>query len=154
MLNPFDPKTVLLAKHAQHVVLIQFPIALYLSGTLFDLAARVFRKPNFRPDFSEVARWNFLFAAVMGIPAALTGIIAWQWALQGQHLKGILRLHLILGCAVICGLWLTVFLRSRQKSLPGAADSLALLATELIVCGIVSLTAHLGGFLSGVNGGG
>ena len=60
MVNPFDPKTVLLAKHAQHVVLIHFPIALYLSGTLFDLAARVFRKPNFSSNFSEVARWNFL----------------------------------------------------------------------------------------------
>jgi hypothetical protein len=29
MTNPFDPKTVFLAKHAQHVVLIQFPIALF-----------------------------------------------------------------------------------------------------------------------------
>jgi hypothetical protein len=27
--NPFDLKTVLLAKHAQHVVLIHFPIALF-----------------------------------------------------------------------------------------------------------------------------
>ena len=69
MPNPFDPKAALLAKHAQHVVLIHFPIALYLSGTLFDLVARVFRKPNFR----EVARWNFLFAAVMSIPTAATG---------------------------------------------------------------------------------
>jgi hypothetical protein len=32
MLSPFDPKTVLLAKHAQHVVLIHFPIALFLVG--------------------------------------------------------------------------------------------------------------------------
>jgi hypothetical protein len=45
------------------VVLIHFPMATYLSGTLFDFVARVFRKPNFR----EVARWNFLFAAVMSI---------------------------------------------------------------------------------------
>ena len=52
MLNPFDLKAALLAKHAQHVVLIHFPIALYLSGTLFDFVARLFRKPNFR----EVAR--------------------------------------------------------------------------------------------------
>ena len=28
MVNPFDFKTALLAKHAQHVVLIHFPIAL------------------------------------------------------------------------------------------------------------------------------
>ena len=30
-MNPFDLRTVLLAKHAQHVALIHFPIALYRS---------------------------------------------------------------------------------------------------------------------------
>ena len=149
MLNPFDPKAALLAKHAQHVVLIHFPVALYLSGTLFDLVARIFRKPNFR----EVARWNFLVAAVMSIPAAATGIIAWQWALEGQTLKGILRLHLLMGCAVVLGLWLTVWLRSRSGPHAKALNSVTLVATELIVCLVVGLTAHLGGFLSGINGG-
>jgi uncharacterized membrane protein len=43
--NPFDRKAALLAKHAQHEVLIHFPIALYLSGTLFDFVARLFRNP-------------------------------------------------------------------------------------------------------------
>src|SRR6266700_1639411 len=149
MLNPFDPKAALLAKHAQHVVLIHFPIALYLSGTLFDVVARVFRKPNFR----EVARWNFLFAAVMSIPTAVTGILAWRWALEGQHLKGVLRLHLLLGWAVVLALWLTVWLRSRLRAQTETGNSTAILATELMVCAMVSLTAHLGGFLSGVNGG-
>jgi uncharacterized membrane protein len=36
-LNPFDLKTVFLAKHAQHVVLIHFPIALLISAVAFDL---------------------------------------------------------------------------------------------------------------------
>ena len=35
--NPFDWRTVALARHAQHVVLIHFPIALYLSGVVLDL---------------------------------------------------------------------------------------------------------------------
>jgi hypothetical protein len=30
--NPYDVKTILLAKHAQHVVLIHFPIALFVAG--------------------------------------------------------------------------------------------------------------------------
>jgi hypothetical protein len=29
--NPFDLRTVVLAKHAQHVVLIHFPIALFIA---------------------------------------------------------------------------------------------------------------------------
>ena len=33
MINPFDPKTVFLAKHAQHVVLIHFPIALCITAS-------------------------------------------------------------------------------------------------------------------------
>jgi uncharacterized membrane protein len=38
--NPFDIKTVLLAKHAQHVVLIHFPIALFVSAAAFDYLAQ------------------------------------------------------------------------------------------------------------------
>ena len=45
MLNPFDLKAALLAKHAQHVVLIHFPIALYLSGPLFDFVRAFFVSP-------------------------------------------------------------------------------------------------------------
>jgi uncharacterized membrane protein len=39
MVNPFDLKTALLAKPAQHVVLIHFPIALFVSAVAFDLIA-------------------------------------------------------------------------------------------------------------------
>jgi len=31
-LHPFDIKAALLSKHAQHVVLIHFPIALFIAG--------------------------------------------------------------------------------------------------------------------------
>jgi uncharacterized membrane protein len=34
--NPFDIKTVVLAKHAQHVVLIHFPIALFITAVAVD----------------------------------------------------------------------------------------------------------------------
>jgi uncharacterized membrane protein len=34
--NPFDIRTVILAKHAQHVVLIHFPIALFIAAVAFD----------------------------------------------------------------------------------------------------------------------
>jgi uncharacterized membrane protein len=98
------------------------------------------------------ARWNSLFAGVMSIPTAATGILAWRWALPGQHLKGILRWHLLLGCAVFFALWLTVWLHFRLRARAGTGNSSAILATELTVCAMVSPTAHLGEFLSGVNG--
>jgi uncharacterized membrane protein len=34
--NPFDVKTVILGKHAKHVVLIHFPIALFTAAVAFD----------------------------------------------------------------------------------------------------------------------
>ena len=36
----FDPSTVLLAKHAQHVVLVHFPIALFITGVALDWVGR------------------------------------------------------------------------------------------------------------------
>ena len=46
MVNPFDPKTVLLAKHAQHVVLVHFPIAFFLTAVGFDFAAHWTKKTS------------------------------------------------------------------------------------------------------------
>jgi uncharacterized membrane protein len=62
-------------------------------------------------------------------------------------------LHLLLGCAVVFALWLTVWLGSRLRAQAETGHSTAILVTELIVGAMVSLTAHLGEFLSGVNGG-
>jgi ABC-type uncharacterized transport system permease subunit len=107
----------------------------------------------FVSQFQRSRTLEFSFAAVMSIPTAATGILAWRWVLEGQHLKGMLRLYLLLGCAVVFALWLTVWLRSRLRAQAETGNSTAILATELIVCAMASLTAHLGGFLSGVNDG-
>jgi uncharacterized membrane protein len=149
MLNSFDPRTVLLAKHAQHVVLVHFPIALYLSGTFFDGLAGIRRNSS----FSEVARWNFLSAAIISLPTAVTGVLAWRWALEGQRLKGPLRLHLLLAIAVVVCLWATIYLRTRRNSATDPRSLPGVLAFELVVCLLVTATAHLGGLLSGVNAG-
>ena len=93
VVNPFDPKTVLLAKHAQHVVLVHFPIALFLTAVGFDLAAQWTKKPL----LATVARYNMMIAAIATLPVMLTGLLAWQWQLEGHKLKGILLQHLVLG---------------------------------------------------------
>jgi hypothetical protein len=60
MVHPFDLKTALLAKHAQHVVLIHFPIALFITGVAFDLILQSacgcdFNAPSSRHGHSRVA---------------------------------------------------------------------------------------------------
>jgi uncharacterized membrane protein len=147
MVNPFDLKTVFLAKHAQHVVLIHFPIALFITGVAFDLTAQRTK----RQGLADAAYYNLLVAAILTVPVFGTGILAWRFQLEGQELKGILLLHLVLACASSVIIWMVwwVHFRVRQRAtvLPGYR-----LAVELLGVGIIALTGHLGGFLSGVNG--
>ena len=146
MVNPFDLKTVLLEKHAQHVVLIHFPIALFVAAIAFDLIALCTK----RRGLADAAYYNLLAAAISTLPVLVTGLLAWQFQLEGQKLKGILLLHLVLACISTVMIWLVwwVHFRARRRTvyLPTYR-----LAVEFLALIIVALTAHLGGFLSGVN---
>jgi uncharacterized membrane protein len=146
--NPFDIKTLLLARHAQHVVLIHFPIALFIAAVAFDYLAQRTRNST----LAAAAYFNLLLAAISTIPVVATGLAAWQWALEGQKLKGILLMHLVLGCISSVLIWVVFSIhwrarRRHQESLPKYR-----LLIEALAILIVALTAHLGGFLSGVNG--
>src|SRR5215213_2606771 len=101
-MNPFDVKAVVLAEHAQHVVLIHFPIALFITAVAFDCAAQWTRDRT----LAAAAYLNLLLAAVSAVPALATGLAAWQWALEGHRLTGILLMHLILGCLSSVLMWL------------------------------------------------
>jgi uncharacterized membrane protein len=144
----FDPQTVLLAKHAQHVVLVHFPIALFITGVAFEWAGRWTR----RRVLEEAGYYNLLIAAVSTVPVVITGVLAWQFQLEGERLKGILLFHLLLGgtsSLLICLVWWLHF-RSRR---PNATVPGFLWMLEAVALAAVGLTGHLGGFLSGVSGG-
>jgi uncharacterized membrane protein len=146
MVNPFDLKTTILAKHAQHVVLIHFPIALFLAAVAFDFIA-VWVK---RRGLADAAYYNLVAAAISTVPVLVTGILAWQFQLEGQKLKGILLMHLVLACVSTVMIWLVwwVHFRARRRTvyLPSYR-----LAVEILAVVLVAVTGHLGGFLSGVN---
>src|SRR6266705_3745602 len=143
--NPFDLKAALLAGHAQHPILIHFPIGLFIASVVFDVLA-VWRK---QPIFAAVAYYNLLGAALT-IPLAIaTGLGAWQWQLEGAAIKGNLRLHMI--CALTSAL-LIFFLswmrwRFRTKGIP---PGFAYFAVTILALMLITLTGHLGGILSGV----
>jgi len=147
MVSPFDPKTVLLAKHAQHVMLIHFPIALFISAVAFDFMAQ-WRK---RRGLTDTAYYNLLLAAISTVPVLATGILAWQFQLEAQKLKGILLLHLVLASVSTVMIWLVwwIHFRARRRSEVLPSHRLAIECLGVI---IVALSGHLGGFLSGVNG--
>lgn len=149
MLNPFDLKAALLAKHAQHVVLIHFPIALFISAVAFDLTAQWTKLRG----LMDAAYYNLLAAAISIFPVLATGIVAWQFQLEGQKMKGTLLLHLVLGCisSAMIGLVWWFHFRARRR-----AEELSVyrLWIEILGVCIIALTGHLGSFLSGVNGAG
>ena len=145
-MNPFDLKAALLAKHAQHVVVIHFPIALFMASALFDLLARWRRDKT----LSTAAYYNLLGAAVAALPAVATGLIAWQWLFEGEKLKGNLRFHLILGLTSAGLIWLLAWWRMRQRRRSEGRFTVPYLVVELLAVTVIALTGHLGGILSGV----
>lgn len=147
-MHPFDIKTIFFAKHAQHVVLIHFPIGLFIIGVLFDFLSQW--KRNYL--LAAAAYYNLLVSSIATIPTIVTGFLAWQWELEGQKLKGILLMHLVMGCVsslLISAVWF-IHMKTRRRqeeSLPGYR-----LPIEALAAIFVAVTGHLGGFLSGVNG--
>lgn len=149
-MSPFDPRSVIFARHAQHVVLVHFPIALCLVGVGFDFIAQ-WRKSR---RLAEVAYYNLLVAAMSTVPVIVTGLLAWHFQLEGERLKGTLLLHLVLGSAGACLIWVAWGIHLRVHRDPQRKLAMYRLPIELAAGAVVALTAHLGGFLSGVNGAG
>ncbi len=143
--NPFDVKAALLAGHAQHPVIIHFPIGLFIASVVFDLLA-VWRK---KPILAAVAYYNLLGAALTLPLAIATGLGAWQWQLEGATLKGNLRLHMI--CAVTSALliFFLCWMRSRLR-VKNISPGVSYAAVTLFALMAITLTGHLGGIVSGV----
>ncbi|ABF43691.1 rubrerythrin-like protein [Candidatus Koribacter versatilis Ellin345] len=139
----FDLQHTLLAKHAQHIVLVHFPIALVCVALLFDLLALRWSDRG----FAAAAYLNLSIAAAAVLPVAITGLLAWKWQLEGAPLRGVLRLHLLLGVSSVVMIAATWFAAKRTR---GSSSSWRI-AMEFTTVAVVAVTAHLGGFVSGVN---
>lgn len=147
MVNPLNWRTILLERHAQHVVFIHFPIALFMSGVVFDLLSGGKRDSR----FADAAYLNVSVAAAFLVPTIVSGMLAWWFALGGARLEGILLLHLAAAMSasvlIVAAWWLHWRARkSRVVFLPRHRVSI-----ELLGVAVIALTAHLGGFVSGIN---
>jgi uncharacterized membrane protein len=110
-LHPFSINSTLLAKHAQHVVLIHFLVALFITSVAFDfLSSRLHR-----PALKTAAYLNLLIAATSTLPVIVSGLLAWQWQLECQKLKGILFLQLVLALVSTCLIWSLLWLHTRAR---------------------------------------
>jgi uncharacterized membrane protein len=146
-MNPFDLKSALLAKHAQHVMMIHFPIALFIVSVLFDALAQWKKKAA----LAAAAYYNLTAAAVSVLPTLATGALAWQWQLEGKAIRGALRLHIILAVLSSVLIWLIWWFQFRGRRSQQPTGTRLRLSFEFATVALITLTAHLGGFLSGVN---
>ena len=87
-----------------------------------------------------------MIAAFATLPVLLTGLLAWPWQLGGHKLKGIiLPQHRVLGVTSSVLIWLVWWMHRRPRW------NAYRLPLELFAAFVVAITAHLGGFLSGIN---
>jgi uncharacterized membrane protein len=107
-------RSALLARHAQHVVLVHFPIALFISSVAFDLLA-IGKRNRF---LAKAAYYNLIGAATTALAAVVTGVLAWQLVFEGGRLRGNLRLHLGLGVSSTLSIWILTWWRTRQERKP------------------------------------
>jgi uncharacterized membrane protein len=147
-MNPFDLKAAMLARHAQHVVLIHFPIALFITSVAFDIVG-VWKENR---ALVAAAYYNLMAAALSALPAVATGLLAWQLQLDGARLKGNLRLHLVLALLSSAAIWLVWVQHFQARRIQQRGAPTGRLVAELATVILVALTGHVGGFLSGVNG--
>ena len=143
--NPFDVKAALLAGHAQHPVIVHFPIALFIASAVFDILA-IWRK---QPLLALVAYFNLVGAAITVPLAIATGLGAWRWQLEGARLKGNLELHLICALTSASLILLLCWMRSRLRA-KGDSPRASYFTVMALGLMMITLTGHLGGILSGV----
>jgi uncharacterized membrane protein len=147
-MNPFDLKSVVVAKHAQHVAMVHFPIALIFVGVAFDLLS--LRKQNLA--LLRAAYYTVVAAAIAAVPTVATGILAWQLQFEGKRPRGNLKLHMFLALSSSVLIWLVCLLHIREQRKPQVNSPSFRLAVEIVAVALTLLTGHVGGFVSGVNG--
>ena len=99
---------------------------------------------------ATVAFYNIVVAGLFVVPVLATGLLAWQWQLEGQRLHGTLLLHLMFGCTSGLFVITTALLYWRKRGISRPSQSYLVLL-EMLTALLIVATAHLGGILSGVN---
>ncbi|MEV6709661.1 DUF2231 domain-containing protein [Micromonospora wenchangensis] len=126
--------------HPVHPMLVMFPVALLVTGTVFDIVDTVGG-----PDFlAEVAYWNITVGLVGGLLAAGAGAFDLLAIPAGTRAKRVALTHAAANVAVIllfAAVW-AVRLNADSRAAGGA-----LIAIEVVGLAILGVSAWLGGEL-------
>jgi uncharacterized membrane protein len=130
------PAEPMVPRHSFHPLVIHFPIALFLFGTLLEIWGRM----KASSDLRRLGFYNLAAGAVASPIAAVTGIVA--MLRMGLPFEGLVRIHFTL--AVVSTALMVLLVVWRRK---GELDSnkywVALVATTVLL----SLAGHFGAMM-------
>ncbi|MCS6775257.1 MAG: DUF2231 domain-containing protein [Chloroherpetonaceae bacterium] len=139
----FTPQSFLFPKHAQHPIVVHFPVALFFSSLFFDAIGFWRRWDAWR----TTGKFLLASAVVTAVPSILTGLLAWRFKFGGAPLEGLLLYHLATSIGftgLLCGMWWARSRYDRARS-PGYLRLHAALA--VLAVGMLTVAGHLGGVL-------
>ncbi|TDB70391.1 DUF2231 domain-containing protein [Micromonospora sp. KC723] len=126
--------------HPVHPMLVMFPLALLVTGALFDIVDAVGG-----PDFlGEAAYWNITVGLVGGLLAAAAGTVDLLAIPAGTRAKRVALTHAAANVAVVllfAAVW-AVRLSAESRTAGGA-----LIAIEVVAVALLGISAWLGGEL-------
>ena len=126
--------------HPVHPMLVMFPAALFITGTIFDLV----HLAGDNDVFGEVGFWTISVGLIGGVLAALTGFADWTKIPPGTRAKRVGRLHGLFNAAVMVLFAISFFVRvGADEHAPGAGT----FTLEVIGVLIAGGAAWLGGEL-------
>lgn len=126
-----------------HPMVVHFPIALLMTALLLDGLALILK----RPHLHRIALWNLSLGTLGAGAAVWTGYRAAEIAKHSFEIHQVMELHRKLGIAtLILGALLVLGRLWRRDRLGSGARGIALVLAVVMV-GILSYGAHLGGRL-------
>jgi uncharacterized membrane protein len=126
--------------HAAHPILIVFPLGLLATAVIFD----ILRLVTGNSGFATAAYWNIAAGIVMGLVAAIFGLVDWLAVPGGTRAKAIGLWHGT-GNVVVVGLFAASWLL-RQGD-PGHIPSTVAFALAVVAVLLALVTGWLGGEL-------
>lgn len=126
--------------HAAHPILIVFPLGLLATAVIFD----ILRLATGNTGFATAAYWNIAAGIVIGLVAAVFGLVDWLAIPGGTRAKAIGLWHGV-GNVVVVALFAVSWLL-RQAD-PGHVPSTAAFALAVVAVLLALVTGWLGGEL-------
>ncbi|MDG4825524.1 DUF2231 domain-containing protein [Asanoa sp. WMMD1127] len=126
--------------HPVHPMLVMFPAALFVTGTIFDLVQLI----GDNAVFGEVGFWTITVGLIGGVLAGATGFADWTKIPAGTRAKRVGRLHGLLNAVVLVLFLVAWLLRVGEEGHEAGAFAFVL---EVLAVAIAGSAAWLGGEL-------